>query len=391
MAINRKILFVSLLNFFYSFGVGLAFVFVTIYMKEELRIPVYMVGVLLSVQAILDIPVLPVSGYLADIKSKPKLLALAIFLGVLSITLLILAKHSPLLMSVLALMIVEIANSIENMTAYSLIASLIEEDKFGESYGVFSAFSKLSSFLIGMVAGLLVKSYGYLMLYSLSLFIISLALIFLHPLKDISIESGEYQNNIVVAFSESIIVLKNNKPLMIFTLLDSLGVFFFMLGVSFRTLYVKDVLMFNIESVGALISVMGFASVIITYITGKLSDKVGKGVILFVFGVPWSVGMILLGLKITNPLLITATFIMFGVSQGAYYSVAEALNAKLCPKEHLGRIFSIQAFLASILQLPAPLIAGLMWEHISPQMPFLVAGFIGLTSDFIWLILFKEY
>ena len=54
-------------------------------------------------------------------------------------------------------------------------------------------------------------------------------------------------------------------------------------------------------------------------------------------------------------------------------ALASSMTAEIMPKEQMGRWIGIISLFCSLLGIPAPIIGGLIWEHIGPQYVFLVA------------------
>jgi MFS family permease len=49
------------------------------------------------------------------------------------------------------------------------------------------------------------------------------------------------------------------------------------------------------------------------------------------------------------------------------------MTAEIMPKEQMGRWIGIVSLFRGLLSIPAPLIGGLIWEHIGPQHVFFAA------------------
>jgi len=54
-------------------------------------------------------------------------------------------------------------------------------------------------------------------------------------------------------------------------------------------------------------------------------------------------------------------------------ALASAMTAEIMPKEQMGRWIGIVSLFRGLFSIPAPLIGGLIWEHIGPQHVFFVA------------------
>ena len=54
-------------------------------------------------------------------------------------------------------------------------------------------------------------------------------------------------------------------------------------------------------------------------------------------------------------------------------ALAASMTAEIMPKEQMGHWIGIVGLVRGLMGVPAPLIGGLVWEHIGPQYVFFVA------------------
>jgi len=79
------------------------------------------------------------------------------------------------------------------------------------------------------------------------------------------------------------------------------------------------------------------------------------------------------------PMLIFG-FVIYGISQAAIMGNSKALAADLSPKEHLGMSIGTFYMFISIAALPASIIAGALWQYVSPEAAFIYGAVISLTA-----------
>ncbi|MDH4188326.1 MAG: MFS transporter [Nitrospira sp.] len=102
---------------------------------------------------------------------------------------------------------------------------------------------------------------------------------------------------------------------------------------------------------------------------GLLSDR---------FGRPWIIvwGFSLFALVYTgfaiaeNPWPIAALFMLYGCYMGVTDGVQRAYLATLVPEQDLATGFGLYHMVVGLAILPASLLAGFLWDHISPSAPF---------------------
>jgi MFS family permease len=109
---------------------------------------------------------------------------------------------------------------------------------------------------------------------------------------------------------------------------------------------------------------------------GRLADRYGRKKLLFaiaplayaanlclVFAPPSGVGA---------SLFLLLHGVLFGFNSISM-ALASAMTAEIMPKEQMGRWIGIVSLFRGLLSIPAPLLGGLIWEHIGPQYVFFVA------------------
>jgi MFS family permease len=122
------------------------------------------------------------------------------------------------------------------------------------------------------------------------------------------------------------------------------------------------------------------------YPAGKLADRIGKKRILLASFILYS--MIYLGFALSNAawqiwLLVSCYGIYLGLSQGTLL----ALISERVPQESRGTAFGLLNLSLGLGLLPASLLAGWLWDNVSPEAAFLAGtafssiAFLGLCFD----------
>ena len=109
---------------------------------------------------------------------------------------------------------------------------------------------------------------------------------------------------------------------------------------------------------------------------GRLADRYGRKKLLFaiaplayaanlclVFAPPSGVGA---------SLFLLLHGVLFGLNSISM-ALASAMTAEIMPKEQMGRWIGIVSLFRGLLSIPAPLLGGLIWEHVGPQHVFFAA------------------
>ena len=122
---------------------------------------------------------------------------------------------------------------------------------------------------------------------------------------------------------------------------------------------------------------------------GKLSDKVGRKIVLFY-------GLLLFGVTslgfafIANTVTIWILFALYGLFMAITEGVARAYVSDLAIKEKRGTALGTYHMIIGITVLPANLIGGFLWDNISAQAPFIYAAVLSIFSAFLLVFLIRK-
>ncbi len=84
------------------------------------------------------------------------------------------------------------------------------------------------------------------------------------------------------------------------------------------------------------------------------------------------------------------SLVLVGVAQVMMNSAFSALQADLTPKEQRGRVNGFTNFVNFVLMAFGSLLGGFLYEHVSPQLPFLLAMVSTVPSFILTLALVHE-
>jgi len=122
---------------------------------------------------------------------------------------------------------------------------------------------------------------------------------------------------------------------------------------------------------------------------GGLSDRIGRKAVIVV---GWGTyGVVYLGFALADapwqPWVLVALY-------GLYYALAEgttrAYVADLVPSERRGTAYGVYNATVAIMAFPASLLAGILWDHVSPAAPFAVGAGLAFVATAGLLLLMDE-
>lgn len=122
---------------------------------------------------------------------------------------------------------------------------------------------------------------------------------------------------------------------------------------------------------------------------GILSDKLGRRKVIIAGWIIYA--LVYLGLASANqPWMIWILFAFYGLYYGMTQGVYRALVCDLVPEDHRGTAFGVYNGIVGITLLPASLIAGWLWQSISPSAPFYFGAVLAGISAIGLMVFVRE-
>jgi multidrug resistance protein len=119
---------------------------------------------------------------------------------------------------------------------------------------------------------------------------------------------------------------------------------------------------------------------------GSLTEKLGSRKLLRIGLSLVAVGLLLLGITTTWPLLFVALFLL-SLGQGISGPSGGALVAELAPVERRGEAIGYQQSTAAFGRVAGPVMAGALFDHVGIGAPFLVSGLLIICAvGSVWSI-----
>jgi MFS family permease len=167
------------------------------------------------------------------------------------------------------------------------------------------------------------------------------------------------------------------KPFMIFIVI----VCVFTLGNSsdaFLTLRAQERGL-NIAGILGMLITFNLVYTLISTPAGSLSDRIGRRRLIVGGWIAYAVIYTGFGLVQTG-WQVWMLYTLYGVYYGMAYGTASALVADLVPDEVRGTAFGTYNAALSICALAASVIAGALWQNVSPAAPFIFGGVMALLA-----------
>jgi len=128
-----------------------------------------------------------------------------------------------------------------------------------------------------------------------------------------------------------------------------------------------------------------FVYALISGPAGALSDKVGRRKILIVSCSVYSI--IYFGFAAAREIWqVWLLFVFYGIYYGTTEGVSKAMVADLVPVELRGTAYGTYNATMGLLDFPASLIAGLLWQGFGASAPFLFGAALALTAAILMIL-----
>ena len=155
----------------------------------------------------------------------------------------------------------------------------------------------------------------------------------------------------------------------------------------FMILYVTNVLGFSIARYGTMIAIQMVTSILVQIPAAKIADRIGRKP--FVIATFLSFSLFPLAVMFASSLaLLTLAFIIGGLREIGEPS-RKAMIVDFAREDLRARSVGLYYLVRSLSITPAAAIGGLLWK-ISPQVPFVTAGVIGLIGTIVFALTVEE-
>ena len=370
--ITRNVFILGLVSLFTDLSSQMVFPLIPLFLTSVLGTGAYVVGIVEGSAETVASFLKVVSGYWSDrIKKRKPFILFGYSLS--SITKPLFAFANVWSFVLFIRVIERIGKGIRTAPRDAIVAESSEKNIRGKAFGFHRAMDGIGSVLGAILAFLLLPVFGYrnIFLYAVLPSIFAVILILFVREKNVPRRKETEEISIKISFKE----LPGNLRVFIFlSSLFAMGHF----GYAFILLRAKDIGL--ADQMAILLYVLFYIVYTICLIPfGILSDKIGRKPVLamgyFLFALT-SIGLIF----ITTFYGILLFFVIYGIFFAMIDGIQRAFVIDLAP-EHL-KATALGAFHTSIglVALPGGLIAGLLWDIVSPEATFIYGFILSIIS-----------
>ncbi|MDP4152738.1 MAG: MFS transporter [Bacillota bacterium] len=380
-----NIFLLGFVSFFVDISTEMVYPLIPLYLTSVFGATPVLVGIIEGIAESLASLLKVFSGYISDKYKKKKPI---VFFGYSAslfykLALILASSWAGIL---LARIIDRFGKGIRTAPRDLLVAENAKEGKLGSSYGIHKALDMAGSALGILLAYFLMKSYNgnyaYKQIFVLSAIPAVFGLIVILFINEKNAVKKDVQKiHLVSGFRQLDSRLKGFMlVIFLFTIGNSSNAFLLL-----RAQHVG----YDATTVILLYFIYNFVSSILAIPLGRLSDKIGRRHLL-VSGY-FSFGLVYIGFAVcTQKIAILILFVIYGLYTAMTAGVERALVAEISPAELKGTVLGLYASISGIALLPASIIAGLLWDHLSPAAPFWFGGITALLSSILISIILKN-
>jgi MFS family permease len=152
-------------------------------------------------------------------------------------------------------------------------------------------------------------------------------------------------------------------------------------------LYVTNVQHFTIKEYGTLVAVQMITSILVYIPAGKIADRVGRKPFVMATFISFALFPLAI-IAASSFVLIVLAFVIGGLREIGE-PARKAMIVDFAQDNMRARSVGLYYLIRSLSITPAAAIGGLLWRF-GPQVPFIVAGVIGLIGTFVFAITVEE-
>ncbi len=370
----------------------------TLYLIEELRTPILIVGLLATIQNTSRILFQLPGGILADRIGRKRVIVYGTSLRVVAALILFTARSW---IQVAPGMILNAVASLYSPAFNALIAESLPEDRRGAAFGAYRMMTSIPRVFMPLISGYYLDILGIGRGVRLGLLMFSLAVFTAALLRGLllmeTLHEGERRDG--SGFRESLEVLKRGRTLLAMLAVSVVSGFAMRMTWAFLSVYAYYIIGLSTTQYGLLQTIAMGLSTPLYLLSGVIADRFGRvPCILIARGLGPMDSLSLLLLRDYRHLI--AAYAIIGVAGGLGGGrlrgggfmggpAWQALIADLVPPRNRGKVMGAMATITGLAALPAPYIGGYLYD-LNPHLLLMLGSLIEALTIPIILLFIRE-
>jgi len=290
-------------------------------------------------------------------------------------------------------------NSTYQPALMAMIADSLSPERRGMGFSIIMLITSASTTPAPIFAGILYNQFGLVQGMRIGYgivvaFFLIAAFLRLLRLKETVVNTqkpslNELLRSYPVAMKESFGVWKKLPSSMFYLFLSTTIIIFGIAAVNlYFVVYAVKILFIDEAIWPYILTALPITMIILSIPIGKAVDKINRKLPILAAYIIFGASMWLFVYGDLPRLFVS--LILLGVGQVMMNSAFSALQADLTPKEQRGKVNGFTNFANYILMALGSITGGILYEHVSPQLPFLLATVLIIPSFVLTLIMVHE-
>lgn len=290
-------------------------------------------------------------------------------------------------------------NSTYQPALMAMIADSLSPERRGMGFSIIMLITSASTTPAPIFAGILYNQFGLIQGMRIGYgivvaFFLVAAFLRLLRLKETVVNTqkpslNELLRSYPIAMKESFGVWKKLPSSMFYLFLSTTIIIFGIASVNlYFVVYAVNILFIDEAIWPYILTALPITMIILSIPIGKAVDKINRKLPILVAYIIFGASMWLFVYGDLPRLFVS--LILLGVGQVMMNSAFSALQADLTPKEQRGKVNGFTNFANFILMALGSMTGGILYEHVSPQLPFLLATVLIIPSFVLTLIMVHE-
>jgi len=253
------------------------------------------------------------------------------------------------------------------------VATSVNKEVMGLSFALVSLSFQVARSIVPYIAGLLIRSYGYLITFTISAITAGSAL----PIILLTIPESRSGTTLTIKeFIRGVIPKRDELGFQVFLCVDRSG---WRLWIPILNSYMKVKLGFSEDIIGLLSTIRGISSLISLIPSGRLVDKFGWFPALLLSEVTGGLAALTMALA-QSPLIAAIAMTLVGLSVALWIPGFNVAVPNVIPnRSELGRTYARCNFYRSVAAVPTPWIGGMLY-NIIPMLPMITGAILILAN-----------
>ncbi len=378
----------------------------SLYLLNVLDAPIFVVGLISTIQSSSQILFQLPGGVLADRIGRKKVIVLGTTLRIIGPVLLFLA---PTWQWVIPGMIFNAMSALYMPAFNAIIADSLPRERRGTAYGVYRTVTSAPNIVMPIISGMYIDAMGLekgvktgLMLYiGAAILAMSLRTIFLK--ETLSNDGSKTTRSSVresLGSDARTLMGKFRGTLLVMLIVACVSGFTMRMVYPYLVIYGVDVIGLTMSQWGALQTIASGLMTCFYLVGGMMSDRIGRipNILIARSILPLeSLGLVFFHGYNQLVLLFVILGIGGGFGGGGIRGGGgmggpawQALIADIVPQRDRGKVLGLMGTMTGLINLPAPIIGAYLWEALGPDKLLLIGSGVGLTVAPLILFFIKE-